>query len=83
MTEGYNGKELKDALTDNIMKFLLELGNSFAFVGREYRLEVGKTEQENPTIGLIICKGRDEVLAQYTVESAGGPIGISEYAVSF
>ena len=79
MTEGYNGKELKDALTDNIMKFLLELGNSFAFVGREYRLEVGKTEQENPTIGLIICK----VLAQYTVESAGGPIGISEYAVSF
>ncbi len=129
MTEGYNEKELKDALTDNIVKFLLELGNGFAFVGREYRLEVGKTEQfidllfynirlhcyvvieiktekfkpsdigqvgtyvvavnhilkteqENPTIGLIICKEKDEVLAQYAVESAGEPIGISEYELS-
>ena len=38
-------KELKDALMDNITKFLLELGKGFAFVGREYRLTVGKTEQ--------------------------------------
>ena len=33
----------KDALMDNITKFLLELGNGFAFVGREYRLEIGNT----------------------------------------
>ncbi len=45
MREGYNEKELKDALTNNIVKFLMELGNGFAFVGREYRLEVGETEQ--------------------------------------
>lgn len=82
MTEGYNEKELKDALRGNIMKFLLELGNGFAFVGREYRMGIGKTEQENPTIGLIICKERDEVLAQYAVESADEPIGISEYESS-
>ena len=43
--EGYNEKELKDALMDNIQKFLLELGTGFAFVGREYRLVVGKTEE--------------------------------------
>ena len=30
---------------DNIQKFLLELGRGFAFVGREYRLLVGDTEQ--------------------------------------
>ena len=36
-----NEKELKDALIDNIQKFLLELGNGFAFVGRETRLLVG------------------------------------------
>ena len=29
---------------DNIQKFLLELGNGFAFVGREYRIEIGSTE---------------------------------------
>ena len=31
-------------MTD-VQKFLLELGTGFAFVGREYRLEVGQTEQ--------------------------------------
>lgn len=41
----YDEKELKDALMDNLQKFLLELGTGFAFVGREYRLEVGHTEQ--------------------------------------
>lgn len=45
ITERYNEKELKDALMDNITKFLLELGNGFAFVGREVRIEVGKKEK--------------------------------------
>lgn len=44
LTQSYNEKELKDALMDNIEKFLLELGNGFAFVGREYRIEIGATE---------------------------------------
>lgn len=44
MTQIYNEKELKDALMDNIQKFLLELGNGFAFMGREYRIEIGETE---------------------------------------
>ena len=42
---GYNEKELKDALMDNVQNFLMELGTGFAFVGREYRLQVGNTEQ--------------------------------------
>lgn len=45
MTVGYNEKELKDALENNIVKFLLELGSGFAFVGREYRLVIGETEK--------------------------------------
>ena len=43
--QGYNEKELKDALMDNVQNFLMELGTGFAFVGREYRLQVGNTEQ--------------------------------------
>lgn len=43
LTQSYNEKELKDALIDNIQRFLLELGNGFAFVGREYRIEIGAT----------------------------------------
>ena len=45
LTEKYNERELKDALIDNIQKFLTELGTGFAYMGREYRLEVGQTEQ--------------------------------------
>lgn len=37
MREGYNEKELKDALMKNVQSFLLELGMGFAFVGREYQ----------------------------------------------
>ena len=44
LTQSYNEKELKDALMDNIQKLLLELGNGFAFVGREYRIEICTTE---------------------------------------
>lgn len=44
LTKKYNEAELKDALMDNITRFLLELGNGFSFVGREYRIEIGETE---------------------------------------
>ena len=35
---------LKDALLNNITRFLIELGTGFAYVGKEYRLEIGETE---------------------------------------
>jgi predicted nuclease of restriction endonuclease-like (RecB) superfamily len=37
----FKEKELEDQLTQNIVKFLLELGKGFAFIGRQYHLEVG------------------------------------------
>lgn len=33
--------ELEKQLTDHITKFLLELGKGFAFIGRQYRFEIG------------------------------------------
>ena len=45
MRAPYNERQLKDALIANIEKFLIELGTGFAYMGREYRLEVGNTEQ--------------------------------------
>ena len=126
LREGYDEKELKDALMQNVQRFLLELGMGFAFVGREYRLVVGETEQfvdmlfyninnhcyvvveikvgafepgymgqigtyvaavdgilrgssNNQTVGLLICKTKDNVLARYAVNSLSLPVGISEY----
>lgn len=127
--ENYNEKELKDALMDNITKFLMELGKGFAFVGREYTIPIEGTEEkidllfyhlylhcyivvevkivpftsrdigqvgtyvnivddlvktdfDAKTIGLIICKSKNNVLAKYAVNSSKEPIGISEYELS-
>ena len=37
---------------------------------------------DNPTIGLLICKTKDNVVAEYSLESSTQPIGISEYQLS-
>lgn len=41
LTDSCQEKELEDALTDHVMKFLLELGAGFAFVGKQVHIEVG------------------------------------------
>lgn len=129
MSEPYKEYELKKAFMQNISRFLLELGSGFAYVGEEYRLKVGhteqiidllfyntkmhaycvievktdsfdsrdigqlgtymtavnhilKSEQDNPTVGLLICKDKDNVLAQYALESSSQPIGIAEYQLT-
>ncbi|WP_280120832.1 MULTISPECIES: PDDEXK nuclease domain-containing protein [Muribaculaceae] len=129
MTEDYNERELEDALVANVTKFLVELGTGFAYMGRQYRLQVGekeifidllfyntrihayccvelktgsfeashlgqlglyvtavnhqlKTEYDNPTIGLLICKDKDNIEAQYSLEAYNLPLGISQYELS-
>ena len=41
-----------------------------------------KKDIDNPTLGLLICKSKDNVLAQYALESSSLPIGVSEYELS-
>lgn len=38
-----------------------------------------KEGRDNPTIGLLICKQKDKLLAQYALESSSQPLGISEF----
>ena len=131
LTEKYKEKELEAALVENITKFLLELGQGFAFVGRQYPIKVIenkdpvkvdllfyhldlrcyiaielkvtefhpeytgklgyyisavndklKKEIDNQTIGLLIVREKDNIDAQYSLESSSQPIGISEYTLS-
>jgi len=129
LTENFKEKELEDALVENITKFLLELGQGFAFVGRQYPIQIGnvprnmdllfyhlklrcyvvielkvkkfepeytgklgyyivavneqiKSDMDKPTIGLLICRTKDNIEAKYSLESSSQPIGISEYSLS-
>ena len=125
----YRERELEQGLTQNVTRFLLELGTGFAFVGSQIPLQVGedtvypdllfyhlelrcyvvvelkvtkfkaehlgqlgmyvsavnhikKKPTDNPTIGLLICKTKNNVMAQYALEATNQPIGISEYQLS-
>ena len=41
-----------------------------------------KTDIDNPTLGLLLCKNKDKVVAKYALRDINKPIGISEYRVS-
>lgn len=41
LQDDFQEKDLENALTEHITKFLLELGAGFAYVGKQYHLEVG------------------------------------------
>lgn len=38
-----------------------------------------KTEQDQPTIGIILCKEKNKVVAEYALKDISKPIGVSEY----
>jgi len=129
LSEAYNEKELENALMENLTKFLLELGSGFAFVGRQFRLEIEgdeffidllfyhiklkcyvvielkttkfkpeytgklnfyitavdnilKDKNDNPTIGLLICKSKNNTVVEYALKNINSPMGISEYKLS-
>jgi len=129
LREEHDERELEDALMDNLSNFLIELGQGFAFVGRQYKLKVGqkdfridllfyhiklrsyvvielktvdfkpefagklnfyisaidgeiKEENDNPTIGLLICKSKDDTVVEYSFKDIKKPIGISEYQLT-
>lgn len=41
-----------------------------------------KKEQDNSTIGLLLCKNKNNVIAEYSLKDMSKPIGISEYKVT-
>ena len=41
-----------------------------------------KTGQDNSTIGILICKDKDDVVAEYALDDISQPIGIAEYELT-
>lgn len=122
-------REVEKALVAHIERFLIELGEGFAFLGRQYHLQVenqdfyldllfyhiklrsflvvelksGKFKPEyagkmnfylsavddllrqpgdNPSIGLILCRSKVGVLAEYALRDMSKPIGLAEYKLT-
>jgi hypothetical protein len=41
-----------------------------------------KHETDNPTIGIILCRERNKLTAEYALKDINKPIGVSEYKLS-
>ena len=39
-------------------------------------------EMDNKTIGILVCKDKDNVIANYALESSSQPLGVSSYELS-
>lgn len=119
-------RDIEQALVEHITRFLLELGSGFAYVGRQFRLEVGgdeffidllfyhvrlkcyvvvelkatafkpehagqlnfyltavdaqvKADDDNPTIGILLCRTQNRLVAEYALSGIDKPIGVAEY----
>lgn len=121
--------DIERQLTEHITKFLLELGKGFAFIGRQYPLQVGdkdyrldllfyhirlhcfvvidlkvvefepefagkmnfylsvvddqiNTADDQPSIGIILCKNKNKLEVEYALQGMSKPIGVSEFTVT-
>ena len=124
--ENADERNIEEQLANHIKNFLLELGQGFAFIGRQVRFEIGQKDyavdllfyhtrlhayvvvelktrpfepgdagqlnfyinvvndklkgaQDNDTIGILLCKGKNEVLAEYALKGYNQPMGVSDY----
>ena len=41
-----------------------------------------KTGQDNPTIGILLCKSKDKIVAEYALNNVTSPIGVSDYQLT-
>lgn len=119
-------RDIEDAMTRHVTRLLMEMGEGFAFAGRQVHLEVDgqdfyidllfynyrlhrflvvelkggafkpehagqlnfyvtlvdehlKSAQDQPSIGLILCKQQHRVIAEYALRGMTQPIGVAEY----
>jgi len=41
-----------------------------------------RTDRDHPTIGILICKKKDKIVAEYALSDINKPIGVSEYRLT-
>ena len=126
LPEAHSEFEFEKAITLNLQKFILEVGKGFAYMGNQYRLQVGnkdyytdllfyhrdlqclvlfelkiedfapeflgklnfylealdrdvKRPTENPSIGILLCKGKDTEVVEYAMARNTSPAIIADY----
>ena len=126
LPENHSEKDLQKSIVSNLKDFILEFGRDFAFIGREYRIQVGnndyfidllffhrglkclvmielkiddfkpeyigklnfylealdrdvKKTDENPSVGIILCKSKNDEVVEYALSRNLSPTLVAEY----
>lgn len=122
-------RDIENKLTENMTKFLLELGKGFAYVGKQYHLEIAnqdyyldllfyhielkcyvvielknrkfipeyagklnfyisavdtllKNNSDNPTIGILLCRDKNNIEVEFALRDINKPIDVSEFELT-
>lgn len=125
----FKEKDIEDQLVENVSKFLLELGKGFAFIGKQYHLEIVnkdyyldllfyhvklkcyvvielkntafipeyagklnfylsavdsclKTDSDQPTIGMLLCRDKNNLEVEFALRGMSQPMSVSEYQLT-
>lgn len=129
MHKPYVERDIENQLVNHISKFLLELGKGFAFIGRQYHMEVAgkdyyidllfyhvvlkayvvielkntsfipeyagklnfylsavdsliKRDDDKPTLGILLCRDKNNIEAEFALRDINKPMGISEFQLT-
>lgn len=77
---GFPERELETGPIRHLEKFLLELGQLNFYCNVVDDTLRHATDQ--PTIGLMLCQGKDNILAEYALRRIDKPIGIASYELT-
>lgn len=126
LSKNASEKDIELQLSQQLASFLLELGQGFAFIGRQHPIKVGKKDYridllfyhthlrcyivielkagefepehtgklnfylsavdsqikhalDNPTIGILLCRTKDNIEVEYSLRDTKKPIGVSGF----
>ncbi len=122
-------REIETQMLAHMKRFLLELGEGFAFVGQQHRITVGEKDYfidllfyhiylrayiavelkagpfepayvgqlnhylsavdsklrrdgDQPTIGLLLCRGKDKIDVEYALRGMSQPLAVADYRLT-
>lgn len=80
-TDPRREKEVEQALVDHIQRFLLELGTEFAFLNLYLSAvdDLLRHPDDQPTIGLLLCREKNRIVVEYALRNLKRPIGVAEW----
>ena len=126
LPNSFSERDLRRSIVNNLKTFILEIGKDFAFIGEEFRVQVGnhdfyidllfynrtysclvafelklgefepeylskmnfylealdrqiKKDEENPSVGIILCSSKDETVVEYALARNASPTAIATY----